>query len=239
MFQRMRTDVLRLFVLVFAAAMWLACADNASSVVPPISSSGFGGASGLCEGGTSALDDLLKDGAWPMVLARVESVEPVLDVFSRAHEDEVSAKICTDLEEADPALRITLRVEGSSWALDKESTVTLVLNDAAFLGFDAKPLLTEKGALIWSDGGSYFPKDSRVLVVGGLLEGGELFAFGMNIFEVKSNDRIAGYHARSCVDGTLNERDVYDVLSLAKKGWNGKTPLMTGDVPAIATRCWD
>src|SRR5699024_420711 len=70
------------------AMMWMGCGDDPSGVLPPVDNRGSGGAPIQCEGGASDIDALLDDGAWPMVLGHVVSVEPVLERFTRAGSDE-------------------------------------------------------------------------------------------------------------------------------------------------------
>lgn len=214
------------------------CADD-SGVLPPLGKEGSGGAPIRCTTPGLTVDGLLQDGSWPMVLGTIVSVEPVLDRFLRYGEDEVSDRVCKRLQDADPAIRVTIDVEDSSWEAPTNQPLTLVFDTTAFYEFSATPVLSKRGAVEWSNGGSYFPKGARILAVGGLIDSGELFTRGKNVYEITSENTIAGYRRAQCINGTLNDRKVDDVLALATKGWDGTPPTMNGEPPRVGTRCYD
>lgn len=213
------------------------CAGSAGGVLPPYDDSVSGGAPINCGEDRTTVDAALSDGSWPFVVGRIESVKPVLDLFIRSGEPGASSRVCDRLGDAEPALRITLRVEQASWDLRPEEHLVLAVSANAFYGYSVWPELTKGGALRWSDGGTYFPKGARIAAIGGLMENGELYTRALNIVEVLEDGIITGYQHAQCVGGTLNDRHVDDVIEQAKAGWDGEPPMMVGDLPPVSTRC--
>lgn len=238
--------IVRLALLAFTPIAFLAagCAHD-SGVLPPRNDVGSGGAAIPCwdenrvPNGTS-VDKALSDGSWPVLVASIESVKPVLDSFYQSGaKDAYSDRACTRLEDAEPALRVALRVEQASWGVAEGESLTLVLDAGAFQGFKVEPILQKNGSLAWSDGNSYLKKGGRLLIIGGLLETGELYASGRFLLEVDAENLVQGYREAQCVGGTLNGRDVSDVVKQASEAWNGERPMMRGELPPLATLCFD
>ena len=194
-----------------------------------------------CEGQKTNVDALISEGKWPFVLGYVESVEPVLDVILRAGEDHVTSTRCEKLDSARPAIRVKLRVESASWDEHSEGdTITLGIGSGAWLGYDAVPILGQKGQLKWSDGHQYFHQGMRVLAIGGLLPSGELFVLPNSLFDVTGSDTVEDYQQAHCVDGTLNGSDVYELIHEANDATRGETPVMRGTTDQLlATICYD
>ena len=222
--------------LLLAALLVSGCAQE-SGVLPPYDDSGPGGAPINCGEDRTTVDASLSDGSWPFVVGRIESVKPVLDSFVRSGEPGAAARTCGRLEDAEPALRIALRVEQASWDLRPEERLVLAVDANAFYGYSVWPELTNSGALRWSDGGVYFPQGARIATIGGLMENGELYTRALSIVEVLEDGLITGFQAAQCVGGTLDERHVDDVIKQAKAGWNGEPPIMSGDLSPVSTRC--
>lgn len=234
--------------LSFTFAVSLLCAGctqttNAEEAVLPAQNDGGSGAPVPCYGENGetyrpTVDEILSDGSWPVTVASIESVEPVLDSFARAKDGfTYSDQICSKLADADPALRVRIRVEQTSWDAEIGTVLTMVLDAGSLNNFEAVPLLDGKGRLEWSDGNHYFRTGGRLLVIGGLLETGELYARGRNLMEVSADGVIHGHARGQCVKGTLNGRNVDEVVNLAQEGWDGELPEMKGELPPIATRC--
>lgn len=235
--------IVRLVLLALMPMAFLAagCAHE-SGVLPPrgeVTSNGYPipcWDENRVPNGTS-VDKALSDGSWPVLVASIESVKPVLDSFYRsgAHSD----RACNRLQDAEPALRVALRVEQASWGIEEGESLTLVLNSGAFQSFEVQPILRRNGSLAWSDGNSYLTTGGRLLVIGGLLETGELYGSGSFLLEVDAENLVQGYRESRCVGGTLNGRDVSDVVKQASEAWDGELPMMQGVLSPPATHCFD
>ena len=191
-----------------------------------------------CEGRETTVDALLENGNWPFVLGYVESVEPVMDQF--IHESYIyNDTPCADWFHSEPALRVRIQIEETSWDRPKdEKFLTLGFNYHAYSpNLDLDVAFNEDGTLTWTDGNSYFTKGTRVLAIGGQIPSGDFFTGPANVFEVDAKGSISKFTPISCVDGTLNGRDVYDVLDEARRAGDGRVPKMNGEVQPLATFC--
>lgn len=212
----------------------LAACSEESGVLPPFPQTGSGGAPINCGETRTSVDQLLDQGRWPIVTGTIRSVSPVLDSFSHTREGE---QTCRHLERAEPGIRIVIDVDGASWdSAEAGGELTLALDSSAFLGFEVVPVLNSRGRLGWTNGGSYLPVGARVAAVGGLLETGEFYTRGVNLFGIHEDDTLFGYQPDQCVGGTLNDRDVFEVIAQAAAGSDGSAPKMEGS-PEVSTRC--
>ena len=212
----------------------LAACSEESGVLPPFPQTGSGGAAIDCREIRTSVDQLLDQGRWPVVTGTIRSVSPVLDSFSYTEEGE---QTCRHLEYAEPAIRIVIALDKASWdSAEAGGELTLALDSSAFLAFEVSPSLSASGKLGWTDGRSYLPVGARVAAVGGLLETGELYTRAVNLMGVHEDNTLFGYQPGQCVGGTLNDRDVFEVIAQAAAGSDGSAPKMEGS-PAVSTRC--